>query len=56
MHVFLISFVNHTKPFYWRMDLELLPEMATGSYQCRAGNVNSGTQTKTLIFFDKEYS
>ena len=39
--------------YYWRMDLELTPEQAQGTYQCQSGNLEDGFTTKTIIFFDK---
>ena len=36
------------------MDLELTPEQARGSFQCQAGNLKSGFQGRTIIFFDRD--
>ena len=36
------------------MDLELTPEQARGSFQCQAGNLKSGFQGRTVIFFDRD--
>ena len=35
--------------YYWRMDLELTPEQAQGTYQCQSGNLEDGFTTKTII-------
>ena len=55
MHAFKAFFdpVDRTQRFYWRMDIELTPEQARGTFQCQAGNERTGFKSATTIFFDR---